>query len=94
MDSAATPAVKQSLLVRCAYYRFDEYSRDDDGHGCGYDRARMTRGPFSSPGAAKMNEKKKEKVEAFEKEQHRKKVSREARERREAAAAAAAVSVS
>jgi dolichyl-diphosphooligosaccharide--protein glycosyltransferase len=62
MDSAATPAVKQSLLVRCAYYRFDEYSRDDDGHGCGYDRARMTRGPFSSPGAAKMNEKKKEKL--------------------------------
>jgi dolichyl-diphosphooligosaccharide--protein glycosyltransferase len=54
MDSGATRAVKESLLVKCAYHRFElqQHSKKDSrssgsmdtSHG--YDRARVSYGPF------------------------------------------------
>lgn len=54
MDSFASRAVKESLLVKCAYHRFgqrqhDSVSGDSGSIDCdrhGYDRARMSYGPF------------------------------------------------
>lgn len=53
MDPGATRAVKESLLVKCAYHRFEQHQHHSRGRGGvdasnhGYDCARMSYGPFA-----------------------------------------------